>query len=375
MSYVKSIDSLRAFAVLAVVFDHWALVFDHGQYVPTFLHSIPFGTIGVTVFFVLSGYLISGILMDSKKAIDQNKISLKRAFSVFYIRRTLRIFPIYYLLLIILLLFTPYLFEFDKNSQYWFFGYMTNFYLYFRSDWIGDFMPLWSLGVEEQFYLFWPFVLLLINRKYTVYAIIALISLGLFSRVYFEFFSPELLRRGGFYIFTTPTCLDSFGLGALLAYFIKNNLLTDYSRKIIFYLSILAIIVLATLIVFLKFPTPSQNILYRFLISIISIHLINLLIAKNWVSKLFENNVTVYLGKISYSMYLFHNFLPNIYQKLSTYFLEINLKIPFTNYSILPYIGGNIQLIIYLFVLIFLSSISWFLFEKPINSLKNKFTY
>jgi peptidoglycan/LPS O-acetylase OafA/YrhL len=375
MKHIKSIDSLRAFAVLAVIFDHWALVFDHGKYVPTFLHSIPFGTIGVTVFFVLSGFLISGILMDSKIAIDQNRITLKKAFKVFYIRRTLRIFPIYYLLLFALLIFTPYLFNFDNNSPFWFFGYLTNFYLYFRSDWIGDFMPLWSLGVEEQFYLFWPFVLLLINRQYTLHAIIALIFLGLFSRVYFELFSPEFLRRGGFYIFTTPTCLDSFGLGALLSYLIKNNLLTDFYRKVISYLSIAAIIVLITLIVYWKFPTPPQNILYRFLISIISVHLISILLSKNWITILFENSITIYLGKISYSMYLFHNFLPNIYQKLSAYFLSQNLKIPFTNYSILPYIGGNIQLIIYFMVLIFLSSTTWFLFEKPINNLKNKFNY
>jgi peptidoglycan/LPS O-acetylase OafA/YrhL len=236
-------------------------------------------------------------------------------------------------------------------------------------------MPLWSLGVEEQFYLFWPFVLLLINRKYTLHAIITLIFLGLFSRVYFELFSPEFLRRGGFYIFTTPTCLDSFGFGALLAYLIKNNLITDFYRKVISYLSFAAIIVLITLIVYWKFPTASQNILYRFLISVISVHLISLLLSKNWITILFENRITIYLGKISYSMYLFHNFLPNIYQKLSAYFFSQNLKIPFTNYSILPYIGGNIQLIIYFMVLIFLSSTTWFLFEKPINNLKNKFNY
>jgi peptidoglycan/LPS O-acetylase OafA/YrhL len=375
MYYIKSLDSLRAIAVFAVIFDHWALVLEHGNYVPSFLHSIPFGTIGVTAFFVLSGFLITGILIDSKKMIESKKLSLKKAFKIFYIRRTLRIFPIYYILLITLLLFAPYLFKFDSKSYLWLFGYMTNFFLYFRADWIGDFMPLWSLGVEEQFYLFWPFIILLVRPKYLLTSIISLILIGVFSRIYFEYLSSPSFYRGGFYIFTTPTCFDSFGFGALLAYFVKNNMINDKIKAILKYSSMASFVILILIISLLKFPTPTQNIGYRFLISVITLQIIIMLFNKNKFSKWFENPITVYLGKISYSLYLFHNFLPNIYQKLNYYFISKNLKIPFTNYSWLPYVGGGKQFFLYLFILIILSTLSWFLIEKPINKLKNKFEY
>jgi peptidoglycan/LPS O-acetylase OafA/YrhL len=375
MNYIKSLDTLRAFAVLAVIFDHWALVIDHGQFVPSFLHPIPFGTIGVNVFFVISGFLISGILLGLRESIDENKLSLKKAFKIFYIRRTLRIFPIYYLMLILLLIFAPYLFEFDKYSYIWFFSYMTNFFMYFRADWIGDFMPLWSLGVEEQFYLLWPLIILLINKKYILHAIIVIIFVGIFSRFYFEYLStPEIFRKG-FHSFTTPTCFDSFGLGALLTYLIRNDHFSRKLKLVLRVISIFSFVIFLFLIVYLKFPTPIQGLLYRLLISLMALQIIVVLMSKNRLSDLFENKITGYIGKISYSMYLFHNFLPNIYQKLNTYFFEHNVKIPFTNYSIIPFVGGNIQLILYLLVLIFLSSVSWFFFEKPINNLKRKFNY
>jgi peptidoglycan/LPS O-acetylase OafA/YrhL len=375
MKYIKSLDSLRAIAVFAVIFDHWALVYEHGNNVPSFLHTIPFGTIGVTAFFVLSGFLITGILLDSKLMIESKKLSLKKAFKIFYIRRTLRIFPIYYILLIALLIFAPYLFEFDSKSSLWLFSYMTNFFLYFKADWIGRFLPLWSLAVEEQFYLFWPFLILLVRPKYLLTSIISLIFIGVFSRIYFEYLSSPSVYRGGFYIFTTPTCFDSFGLGALLAYFIKNNMMTDKIKAILKYSSIVSFVILILIISLLKFPTPTQNIGYRFLISVITLQIIISLMNTNKFSKLFENPITVYLGKISYSLYLFHNFLPNIYQKLNSYFINKDLKIPYTNYSWFPYVGGGKQFFIYLVFLIILSTISWFLIEKPINKLKNKFEY
>jgi peptidoglycan/LPS O-acetylase OafA/YrhL len=214
----------------------------------------------------------------------------------------------------------------------------------------------------------------LINKKYILHSIIIIILVGVFSRAVFEF-SPELLYRKGFYIFTTPTCLDAFGLGALLAYLNKNNLISNKIIRTIKISSWVSLIVFSLLIVFLKFPSPSQNIFYRFLISIISIQLILYFLNIQKLKVLFENNLLVYIGKISYSLYLFHNFIPIFYQRINSYLIIEGYKIPFTNYSWLPYVGGNIQMILYFVILLGLSTISWFIFEKPINSLKNKFTY
>lgn len=375
MKHIKALDGYRAFAVLIVIFDHWALVFDHGRFVPDFLGKIPWGITGVTMFFVLSGYLISGILMRSKESITQKKLTTSRAFKIFYIRRTLRIFPVYYLLLILLAICCPFYYSFDPKSYYWFFGYATNFYLYVRQDWIGYFMPLWSLGVEEQFYLFWPLLILLLPKKKLLPTIILFGIIGLFSRVYFELIAPPEIYRRGFYYFVTPTCFDSFALGALLAYYQIKNTHYEVFKNVVRVACVVSLIAFCVLIVFYHYPTPQQNIFYRLVISIISLDLIVILSSPNLLSSIAENKVLVYIGKISYGLYLFHNFIPETYQRISTYFAEAGIKIPFTKYALLPYVGGFKQMFLYFAVLMIIASLSWFLFEKPINDQKEKFNY
>src|SRR6476620_2899804 len=94
--YYRQLDTLRAFAVGMVLLSHW---FSPKHIINKYTLN---GTLGVTLFFVLSGFLITGILLRTKTSIE-NRLSLREAFKTFYIRRSLRIFPVYYLLLFILL--------------------------------------------------------------------------------------------------------------------------------------------------------------------------------------------------------------------------------------------------------------------------------
>jgi peptidoglycan/LPS O-acetylase OafA/YrhL len=124
------------------------------QWLPGYSIGIDAG-IGVHIFFALSGFLISENLLKQKTKIVGFK-GLGRAFKIFYIRRSLRIFPIYYLV-IILLLIVPVVILADYVL--WYLFYAVNIMISRQHEWPGMFSHLWSLAVEEQFYLFWPAII------------------------------------------------------------------------------------------------------------------------------------------------------------------------------------------------------------------------
>jgi peptidoglycan/LPS O-acetylase OafA/YrhL len=161
---MPELDTIRGLAVLGVLFLHgfgWqygALHFSHPANL--FLAATVPGSLGVDLFFVLSGFLITGILLDSRQD--------PRYYARFYTRRALRILPVYYLLLLILLAVHSSSLRFVALS----FIYMAN-----MTDIFGvscDYGPLWSLAVEEHYYLLWPMVVRNVNR-----ARLAIVCLGM----------------------------------------------------------------------------------------------------------------------------------------------------------------------------------------------------
>ena len=145
-SYVKSLDGLRFLAVSLVLLDHWS----------NYKLGFPASNLGVSLFFVLSGYLITGILLKSKDKDQANNFGHAKSLKLFYIRRTLRIFPLYYFILAVLYLTNE---PAVRANIFWLATYMTNNYIAYTQQWMGSFDHLWSLAVEEQFYLFFPFVI------------------------------------------------------------------------------------------------------------------------------------------------------------------------------------------------------------------------
>ena len=119
-----------------------------------------FGQTGVTLFFVLSGFLITRILLSTK---NQDNY-----FSAFYARRALRIFPLYYLFLAIYFFINPFIHGeqiIPASKQWYYWVYLQNFALTFNWDSAGP-MHYWSLGVEEHFYLFWPVLVYFVDTKH-----------------------------------------------------------------------------------------------------------------------------------------------------------------------------------------------------------------
>ena len=211
--HIPVLDGIRGLAALLVIWTHIGTVLQ-----PPFTSTIDILVqkaaqsmwLGVDLFFVLSGFLITGILLDSRGSPNY--------FRAFYIRRALRIFPLYYAFLAVVFLVLPRLGApmaepETMRDQWWYWTYLSN--VRFA---LTDHMPyslgyLWSLAVEEQFYLFWPLVVLVLSRQALARLCIAIVVGLLVAR-------PLLVEAGMTWIQAyalTPTRMDALALGGLIA--------------------------------------------------------------------------------------------------------------------------------------------------------------
>ena len=288
LKYRPEIDSLRAVAILLVVFFHFNLFGTSG------------GFIGVDVFFVISGYLITSIIINE---INNNKFS----FINFYIRRFRRIIPALYLT-IILSLFLGYLFFSPEhlirlfNSTIYSTAALSNNFFFNEGgyfDFNKHFKPLlhtWSLSVELQFYLLWPALIWIsykiFNKKISYIIIIVTLTSLFLSTVY--------SHRAEQYFYVTFFRLYEFGIGSIV-YLIKSKFKTN-KNDLIFFVGIL-ILILSGIIYSEESIFPGMNAL----IPCIGTSLIILTSDKlKYFKNILVNKFLIYIGKISYSIYLVH---------------------------------------------------------------------
>jgi peptidoglycan/LPS O-acetylase OafA/YrhL len=216
--HIPALDGLRGLAVLAVLFFHFNMMVEESYVftgVPTALARSCW--CGVDLFFVLSGFLITGILLDSK--------GTPRYFRNFYARRALRIFPLYYGMLVVVFLIGPMFktlntpeFEEVAQNQLPLWLYYMNLDVawrgdfFFSGDWV-EFNHFWSLAVEEQFYLVWPAVVLLCGRRTLAVVCLSLIAVAILLRGTFVLHGDHTWTVFAF----TPCRWDTLALGGLLA--------------------------------------------------------------------------------------------------------------------------------------------------------------
>ena len=159
------LDGLRALAVVAVFVQH-------AMPNAAAVQRVGPGYYGVTLFFVLSGYLITRILIAERAAVVAGR-SLGRSVRGFYVRRALRIMPVFYLTLVTAaLLDVPPV----RATFWWHASFLSNVYFARRGDWHGVVSPFWTLAIEEQFYLVWPWIVLTTPRARLTAVIVALLA-------------------------------------------------------------------------------------------------------------------------------------------------------------------------------------------------------
>lgn len=303
VGYMAHLDGIRAFAIGGVILEHWASGLP--RQIREIVARLDFAGWGVECFFVLSGFLITLLLLNSKTKHQ----SFTTALGHFYSRRVLRIFPAYYLVLLISIITYPPMRDFFG----WHAFYLSNFY----PLWHDKFTPIgahfWSLAVEEQFYLFWPLIVLLVSTRKVMYIALALCVLAPLSRLVLWY------SMGGIHLsmwtFST-TAFDLLGFGAFLAC-VKHQFglaANDVFVRRIRLAGLAALLVYIAALSELR-DTVEFAVLARSLLALIFGALIlHASFGFTGPTKhILGNKVVVWLGVISYGLYIYHLFVPSLY--------------------------------------------------------------
>lgn len=292
-AYQPQLDGLRGIAILSVLLHHFEVrlpgLFD-------------WGPIGVRIFFLLSGYLITQSLWRLQADARERGGYWKGLFG-FHARRMARLTPVLYAMVAVACLMG--LPEF-RNAAAWHLAFLSNFFALHVGDWPDAASHLWSLSVQEQFYLLWPFVILVTPRRALPW-LLGILFVGAMG------FRAAIMATGAsdFYRWVMlPGVIDSFALGALIACGKKSGrplpLISGRSGWLAAAVA-LAAYVLARYVRFGLIEGPVSAIIE----SLENIFFAWLLLRTaagwgGWMGRLFENPALVYLGKISYGLYIFH---------------------------------------------------------------------
>ena len=363
---IAGLDGLRAIAVLLVFFFH--------------TDYLEFGWVGVQLFFVLSGFLITGILIKMKQ-----NLSSRDYFVKFYGRRFLRVFPLYYFYLLLMLVVTafliyngyktnvmklfqtqlPYALSYTYNFHY---ASSTYRHLYFL-------VHFWSLSVEEQFYIFWPLIIFFIpdkNRKGMFTGIILLGPLFrilvIFAYKYFSMpFLNEALAMG---LYPLPfNHIDAFGLGAFIACYpipksklqvIGLTFLLPISAFLWQYLASGSITSFGSLGFGFIMPVGNQFIWGYSALNYYFAALIYAVAREGFLAGFLENTVLKYIGRISYGLYVYHNGVLWFTNRIRDFRISEEFAKPLS--TLLAFI-----------ISFCLASLTYIFIEKPFLSLKDRY--
>ncbi len=311
--HMPALDGIRGLAILLVMVQHFFPFNDRGV---TLLDDVVFGLanrcwMGVDLFFVLSGFLITGILWKAR--------GRDHFFRNFYMRRVLRIFPAYYLLLAIFFLLLPtlgsapvdaYLSDSAPDSI-WHWTYLSNFRIAWRGEWYEQLIPnvFWSLAIEEQFYMVWPAVVYLCGRR-SLYALCSALFVGALALRWQMALDPDVNWVTRFVL--TPTRMDGLVLGSLLALLYQSPLRESLKvRRVILTVGGLGLLLVAYLTLQRSEgwqEAPVQTLRFTG-IALASGTLVWLCVTGpegTWLKRIFCMSPMRFFGKYSYALYLWH---------------------------------------------------------------------
>ncbi len=354
LQHIPDLDGVRAIAILMVIVGHWIPM----QY----SDFLGFG--GVTLFFVLSGFLITGILLQYKAQVAAGSKSKFWYFKTFLVRRSLRIFPIYYLYLLVLYLLG---FQFLREGMGYFLAYLGNHYVYSFGNFPVLKSHLWSLAVEEQFYLIWPLFILFIPARKIQWAMLLVVLTALISRLVF-YTVPSPLFKPSFAYLLTINCVDAFAIGGLLAW--ARGAFPDLVKRYAPYAVSVFVAAMALYWVMVTFAGSVAVIGERLVFSIASASLIMLAVTGfgKWTKLILANAFMRLIGKVSYGLYVYHLIMPYLFYLFTQWMIQKGYNLPAFQ------AGTSYELYFNIVCLTLVTFISWHLIEKPINRLK-RFVY
>lgn len=347
MKHVPQLDGIRAIAILSVVACHVWLTLDY----PTLHRVMSAGWAGVDLFFVLSGFLITGVLLDAR--------SDSRYFRNFYGRRILRIWPLYYLVLAFILFAWP-SHNLDLVRENW------ALYVF----WLANFVPpdtvplaaavMWSLSVEEQFYIVWPFVARYCTESALLKVCVAiLIATPIIRLILSPDTDMKMLRN------MTVCRMDTLAAGALICLIHRGGMFSaDTLRRAGWLLTTLAgcAWLVTTALALNETHRLYGDTLHYSVILAGSCGVLLLALYSEAAARVLRSSPLVAIGRVSFGMYLFHAFA-----LIAVSWVIERARIPWS-------IANSLALLVSVSALTFgVAWLSFNLFERPILGLKSYF--
>jgi peptidoglycan/LPS O-acetylase OafA/YrhL len=316
---LPALDGVRGLAILAVLLFHFvAPTRPHGPVDAAITWLFAYGALGVDLFFVLSGFLITGILYDSRAD--------PAYFRNFYMRRVLRIFPLYYGVLVVVFLAVPAIPALRgseiaalSDKQAWAWLYAVNIYLAIHGGWVLSYIThFWSLAVEEQFYLVWPLVVWLLAARPRLFLTFSLAtavaSFG--SRIVASFLGVSLTAT----TVLTPFQLDSLAIGGFLAVFLRQPGGETGARRLIVPMALAGLGLLILQFGARHFTAHGAELqslrsgAFRLLLAALLLKALLAPSMSGW-SRFFRSGPMITLGKYSYGLYVYHHFFSYYFAK------------------------------------------------------------
>ncbi len=353
--YQPELDGLRFYAFLGVFVCH-TLPFE-GTFYRRFHLPMPWlwgavaksGAAGVDLFFALSAFLITSILLRERE--ETGGISLRR----FYLRRILRIWPLYFVLIALGVVLAH---TMAKQSLPW---YYVAGYLLFVGNWVHAVFgrpesicsPLWTVSIEEQFYLIWPLLMKMLGRRGMIVAGIVTFLLASVSRIGFMLAGSS----GGFIYYGSISRCDSLALGILLALFADRlPRLTRGARVLLLATGLMGWVISSAWLNEQPGPVDLRMVLGRLIVSLAAGAILYACLHSH--SQLVRGAWVVRLGKISYGLYMLH---------LTGILIMLSLFHPVWGWQLLATKGLGFVMT----VILALASYRWI--ESPFLRLKDKF--
>jgi peptidoglycan/LPS O-acetylase OafA/YrhL len=370
--HLPVLDGVRGLAVLLVLVFHFiGTVPPSGRVEHAIVSVTNYGSYGVELFFVLSGFLITGILYDSHQH--------PHYFRNFYVRRFLRIFPLYYGVLMLVFFVAPLIailqgptLDYLVQRQAWAWLYAVNIYIGIQGDWSFSYLNhFWSLGIEEQFYLIWPLVVCLLARRPR--KLIA-VSLGTALCAMLARLIGSLMGLSWWTTYTlTPFRLDGLALGAFLAVAARQpGGIERLARALPLVVTVVGGLLATTYIWTHLISQGGLDLVLPIRAALILMLLACLLLwaliapERSVSSRFFCSRIMGLLGTYSYGLYVYHHFI--------SYYLTANR----TDLELARWLGSHgaavaMQATLGMLASMALAYLSYELFEKRFLRMKRLF--